>query len=76
MHAQNTFLKTCFLHLYFMSSSEIIFQEVKNPYKSTPRYSGTKHSKKISIIFSEPNQILYNVFEWKDSTILFFAVFE
>jgi hypothetical protein len=45
--------------LYFMSSPEIIFQEVKHRRKinkSTHRNTGTKHSKKISIIFSEPNQ--------------------
>jgi hypothetical protein len=54
-------------HLYFMSSSEIIFPEVKH------RRLEPNIRKKIKLFFWNGIEILYNVFERKDSTIPFSA---
>jgi hypothetical protein len=61
-----------------MSSSEIIFQEVKQRRKilinQHPVILEPNIRNKFQLFFRNRIKILYNVFERKDSTIPFFAV--
>jgi hypothetical protein len=65
--------------LYFMSSSEIIFPEVKHRRKilinQLPVIMEPNIRKKIPLFFWNRIEILYNVFERNDFTIPFFGFF-
>jgi hypothetical protein len=65
-------------HLYFMSSSEIISPEVKHRRKiltnQLPVILEANIRNKFRLFFGNRIKILFNVFERKDSTILFFAL--